>query len=191
MSADDRLIEVLERSRALGFLGPGPVAEHLVHARRFEALLGPGASLLDLGSGGGVPGLVLCGDLPYLSAVLLDARQGRVDALVRAIARLGASDRCRAVCGQAEILGRQPEFRHQFDVVVARSFGQLSWTLECSAAFVTVPGRIVISAPPEPPAVDLAPLGLVPVESPDAGFLVYAAVDVCIDTVPRRSVRPR
>lgn len=191
MAGDDRLIEVLDRSRALGFLGPGPVTDHLSHARRFEALLGPGASLLDLGSGGGVPGLVLCADRSDLSVMLLDARQGRVDALVRAIARLGASDRCRAVCGQAEILGRDPGLRHQFDLVVARSFGQLSWTLECAAAYLAIGGRIIVSAPPEPPLVDLAPLGLVGEESPDAGFLVFSADRACDDAVPRRSARPR
>ena len=52
------LISVLERARSIGFLGPGPVEDHVEHARRFVRALdavgiGAGVDVLD---GGGVDG---------------------------------------------------------------------------------------------------------------------------------------
>src|SRR6478735_807025 len=78
--------EVLERSRALGFLGPGPVADHLRHAQVFAAALRSAPApapvdgvvrVLDLGSGGGLPGLVLATDPGFAGWrwVLADAAQ--------------------------------------------------------------------------------------------------------------------
>ena len=69
----EALRATLERARDLGFLGPGPVADHLAHARGFlvaESALGrsPG-QVVDLGSGGGVPGLVLAAAWPESSVV--------------------------------------------------------------------------------------------------------------------------
>lgn len=86
------LAEVLERSRSAGFLGPGPVDEHIDHAHRFWAALQEaqsregaelvdqtpaGGRLMDLGSGGGVPGLPLAVSVAELSLVLVDASQKR------------------------------------------------------------------------------------------------------------------
>ena len=54
------LLDVLEESRARGLLGPGPVDGQIGHARTLAELIGtPPRSFLDLGSGGGIPGLVL------------------------------------------------------------------------------------------------------------------------------------
>src|SRR4051812_34590597 len=59
-----QLIETLEEARTAGFLGPGPVEPHIRHAQGFAAAVVAAlgrepANFADLGSGGGVPGLVL------------------------------------------------------------------------------------------------------------------------------------
>ena len=72
------LSAVLERSRELGFLGPGDVAAHVEHAAGFVEVLesvATGAKVLDLGSGGGLPGLVVAVHRPDLSLTLLDANE--------------------------------------------------------------------------------------------------------------------
>ena len=58
LSVDDathELVLVLEESRSLGFLGPGPVSPQIDHAQAFlDSLEGQGR-ILDLGSGGEFP----------------------------------------------------------------------------------------------------------------------------------------
>ena len=83
---------MLRESQRLGFLGARPVEQAAEHAAAFATALGPladGARLIDLGSGGGLPGLVLADLLPRCSIVLVDRRQKRTDFLQRAIRRLG------------------------------------------------------------------------------------------------------
>ncbi|MEL6982315.1 MAG: RsmG family class I SAM-dependent methyltransferase, partial [Actinomycetota bacterium] len=93
------LTSVLERARSVGFLGPGPVEDHVEHAGLFrQALdgLGDGGFVgraVDIGAGGGVPGLVLLATVPQLELVLLDAAQKRCAFLVWAVAELEVSDR--------------------------------------------------------------------------------------------------
>ena len=84
---------VLARSRSLGFLGPGSLRVQVEHALGFAA--GPVGSagatprrVLDLGSGGGVPGLVLAHAWPdtEMSATELIERLNRLAADIEAAA---------------------------------------------------------------------------------------------------------
>jgi 16S rRNA (guanine527-N7)-methyltransferase len=148
-SALGELIDELERSQRLGFLGPGSVEVHLDHARGFAAgVSAPPARFLDLGSGGGVPGLVLATMWPDASAVLLDAGERRCAFLQEAVGRLGLDARVTVVRQRAEEAGHVPALRATFDLVVARSFGPPAVTAECGAAFLRVGGRLVVSEPP-------------------------------------------
>jgi 16S rRNA (guanine527-N7)-methyltransferase len=166
--ADNALIDELERAQELGFLGPGPVVTHIDHSRGFIAGLdGPPGRFLDLGSGGGVPGLVLALDWPDAHAVLLDAGERRCVFLREAVTRLDLDGRVEVVRQRAEEAGRSPALRGAFDLVVARSFGAPAVTAECAAPFLRVDGRLVVSEPPadseDPgrwPADGLSHLGL-------------------------------
>jgi hypothetical protein len=69
------LLAQLERARGLGFLGPGPVAAHVEHTMGFlSALDEVTGTVVDLGSGGGVPGLIIGVARPDLGLCLIDAR---------------------------------------------------------------------------------------------------------------------
>ena len=183
--------DVLEQARAYGFLGPGPVAPHVEHARGFAAAFAvPPAQFVDLGSGGGVPGLVLAEQWPTAEAVLLDSMERRTAFLAEAVLALGWDDRVEVVRGRAEEFGRAQ--RGRFDGVVARGFAPPPVTAECAAPLLRVGGLLVVSEPPEGgsrwPAERVAVLGLA-----DEGVLVASAryqvlrqVAVCPDTYPRR-----
>lgn len=147
--ASPTLLEVLERARSLGFLGPGPVEDHAEHAGRFREALDGDGRIADIGAGGGVPGLVLLESLPGLEMVLIDASQKRCAFLVWALAELGLDGRAEVWCGRAEEIGHEERARERFDAVVARGFGPPSTTLECATALVRPGGRIVISEPPQ------------------------------------------
>lgn len=140
---------VLERSRSLRFLGPGSLRVQVDHALGFAVgLPSPPRRFLDLGSGGGVPGLVLALHWAGTDAVLLDASARRCAFLVEAAGELGCSDRVTVVRARAEDAGRRDDLRGRFDTVVARGFGPPAVTAECAAPFLELGGRLVVSEPP-------------------------------------------
>lgn len=165
-----QLLEALEESRRLGFLGPGPVNPHVDHAMAFSAVIDqPPARALDLGAGGGLPGLVLAAMVwPDTVWTFLDAQTRRTEFLGWAVERLDLVDRVTVVTGRAEEVGREAEHRAVHDLVVARSFGAPGVAAECAAPFLRPGGSFVVSEPPNDdaqvrwPAEGLAQLGFGP-----------------------------
>jgi 16S rRNA (guanine527-N7)-methyltransferase len=145
-------IETLRQAQRFGFLGDRPVEEAAEHAMAFAIALGPlaaGARLIDLGSGGGLPGLVLADVYPDCSIVLVDRRQKRTDFLARAVSRLGQSHvevRCTDVAQIAVAVEGGDE--QPFDAVTARGFGPPEPTLRLARRLAADEGSIVISEPP-------------------------------------------
>jgi 16S rRNA (guanine527-N7)-methyltransferase len=136
---------VLEEARDLGFLGPGPVEFHVEHALAYQPLLAAAAGdALDLGAGGGVPGLVLAAGEPGRRWVLLDGSTKRASFLERSVTALGL-DNVEVRCARAEEI---PDLRGRFGVVVARSFASPAVTAECAAPLLIVGGVLVVSEPP-------------------------------------------
>ena len=165
MEREASLLEVLSVAQARGFLGPGPIAAHLTHARGFaDAALSqlerPPSEFADLGTGGGVPGLVLALGWPESRATLIESAARRCAALVASVRELGLEDRVQVIEGRAERLGHDPELRERFDLVTARSFARPAVTAEVATAFVRTGGLVVVSEPPEP----------APERWPDAGL---------------------
>jgi 16S rRNA (guanine527-N7)-methyltransferase len=156
---------VLERAQGLGFLGPGPVARHLAHADGFAGAVAPPIDALDLGSGGGLPGLVLAVRWEDSRWVFLDANTRRTAVLESAVGELDLADRVTVVTDRAERAARVQGLRGAFDLVVSRSFGSPAVTAECACGFLRVAGRLVVSEPPGEtedrwPAGPLGELGL-------------------------------
>ena len=191
------LIEVLERSRALGFLGPGPVVDHLAHAEAFAAAIGdvPG-TVVDLGSGGGVPGLVLACRRPAARTILLDGSVKRAAFLNEVVDELGLADHVEVWAERAEDVGRDSARRSFAEVVVSRSFGAPAVVAECAAPLLCRGGRLVVSEPPtgeQPvgtrwPAEGVAMVGLkveATIPGPPA-FTVLRQERTCPDRYPRR-----
>ena len=149
------LRQVLDRARALGFLGPGVPDSHIRHAGAFaaaaEARFGPDgpARFLDLGSGAGIPGLILADRWRRSAAVLIDASSRRCRFAAEAAESLGFADRVRVTCGRAEVLGADPELREAFEVVVARSCAAPAVTAEWATPFLQIGGVLIVSEPPE------------------------------------------
>lgn len=160
------LADIIESASRRGFIGRGSVTTAIEHARGFAAgVADPPPRLIDLGSGGGLPGLVLATDWPDTVVTLVDANQRRCEFLRDAVDRLGYDDRVAVVVARAEVLGHQLDFRAQYDVVTARSFGAPAVTAECAAPFLKLGGQLIVSEPPTPegdrwPEDGLALLGL-------------------------------
>lgn len=190
---DPALRNALATARALGFLGPGPVEDHIHHALRFAAALGPRlrGRALDLGAGGGLPGLVLAVADPAVTWVFVDASQRRTAALAAAVADLDLGARVSVLCGRAEEVARDPAHRSAYDAVVARSFGPPAVVAECAAPLLRPGGALAVSEPPDDapgrwPEEGLALLGLAPVPSSDAGVFVAEQRAEAGERFPRR-----
>jgi 16S rRNA (guanine527-N7)-methyltransferase len=93
------------------------------------------AQVLDLGSGGGFPGVPLACVCPDVTVTLLDATRKKIAALERILAAVGLTN-VRTLHGRAETLARTLAQREQFDVVAARAVGSLSVLIEYAAGFV-------------------------------------------------------
>ncbi len=197
------VLPVLEDARKRGLLGPGPVLPHVTHALGFAVACGappPGAAL-DLGSGGGIPGLPLALLWPHSVWTLLDASERRTAFLAEAVSRLELTHRVEVVRGRAEDVGRQTARRGGAALVVARSFGPPAVVAECGCPLLAVGGRMVVSEPPGPagtgvprwPAEPLSLLGAAVgprVRATGATYQSVMQVWPCPSRFPRRAGLP-
>jgi 16S rRNA (guanine527-N7)-methyltransferase len=194
---------VLERSRELGFLGPLPVARQIEHSLGFwraivASGLGSSRRILDLGSGGGLPGLVLVDRAEGASVALLDGSVRRCAFLEASIEELAAGPRVQVLCGRAEELGRREELRSSFDLVVARSFGPPAAVAECAAPFLSTGGHLLVSEPPEgsvaerwpEDGISLVGLGAARLVVEGSRFALLTQVEQCPDRYSRRTGIP-
>lgn len=154
MASEASLLAVLADAQRVGMLGERPVEQVVDHARAFAEVLGaaPGR-VVDLGTGAGVPGLVIAVLCPTAHLTMVDRRQKRTDFVERAIRRLDLTDRCQVWCGDVSALVRQvcdPAHSLQpWDVAVSRGFGPPEVTVSLARGLVRSQGRIVLSEPPE------------------------------------------
>ncbi len=168
---DPALLDALAASQRLGMLGPRPLAEVVDHAGAFVTALADVRGLVvDLGSGGGVPGLVIARARPDLRIVLLDRRVSRTDHLRRLVGRLALTDRVRVVTADASLGAALLEA--PADAVVARGFADPATTVRTAAPLLRPGGLLVVSEPPRPD----------PTRWPDAvvtgaGFVHMASTD--------------
>lgn len=142
------LTALLTESRRLGFLGPGPVSDQISRSLAFaEAATVPPGQAVDLGTGGGLPGLVLALTWPSSNWLLVDSSSRRAGWLLSAVEYLGLAARCQVLCERAETVGRGSH-RNGADLVTARSFGPPGPTAECSAPLLRAGGQLLVAEPP-------------------------------------------
>ena len=162
------LTRALEESRARGFLGPGAIEPQIQHATGFVSAWNtyradPPTTILDLGSGGGLPGLVLL-ETWLRPTTFLDAMEKRTTFLLEVLDSDDVPSGGRVWRGRAEELAREHAGDSRFSLVTARSFGPPAVTAECAVRFLEVGGLLIVSEPPEGPdrwsAAGLDELGL-------------------------------
>ena len=78
MTVDEHLLSVLQLAQDAGVIGNTDLSEEIARARLFVAALRThpsNAAVLDIGSGGGLPGLVIAHDRPDVHITLIDRRE--------------------------------------------------------------------------------------------------------------------
>jgi 16S rRNA (guanine527-N7)-methyltransferase len=139
---DSRLSELARMISDWPGLVSGPAAELVADSLVLLDHLGDAGSVVDVGSGGGLPGLPLGIVRPDLKVTLIEADQAKAAFLVQACARLGLSG-VEVVARRAEEASRDPRYREAFDVAVARALAPMPVLAELCLPLVRVGGRLL------------------------------------------------
>jgi 16S rRNA (guanine527-N7)-methyltransferase len=99
----------------------------------------PDQRALDLGSGGGFPGIPLAIMRPDMSWTLVDSVAKKVRFLNETVAKIGLTNVV-AVAERAEVLAHHPEHRESYHLVTARAVARLPILLEYTIPFLRVNG---------------------------------------------------
>jgi 16S rRNA (guanine527-N7)-methyltransferase len=118
-----------------------------------------GERWMDLGTGGGLPGLVLASAFPDVQWILLDARSKKLRQVASFVAALGLKN-VEVVHGRAEVLADTDQYGGAFDGVVTRAVAPVERTVALSRGFVRRGWIVAIRGPDAPAeAARLVPWG--------------------------------
>jgi 16S rRNA (guanine527-N7)-methyltransferase len=142
----DRLLEASQRFNLTAVRDPAGIeTRHFLESLAFgkllhgRGLLPPETRVLDLGAGAGFPGIPLQIAWPAVHVGLLDSLSKRCEFLRQMVAEL-ALDNASVIEGRAEDLGREPDLRESFDLIVARAVAPLPVLLEYALPFLRPDG---------------------------------------------------
>jgi 16S rRNA (guanine527-N7)-methyltransferase len=150
MTDDNTLVSALSAIQARGAIGEASLERAIAHAEQFVAALPAFVrTVVDLGSGGGLPGLVIAMRRPDLHLTLVERRHSRADLLSRAVRSLDVADRVTVVADDARVVAEAAP--RSFDAVTARSFAAPAITARWAGALLREGGVLVVSEPPDDP----------------------------------------
>lgn len=115
---------------------------HILDSLMLVPALPETGRFLDVGTGGGLPGIPVAIALPGLEVTLLEATTKKCRFLEEVVALLGLTN-VRVLNARAETAGRDPAVRETFDFCTARAVGALPILLEITLPFLKVGGQLV------------------------------------------------
>ena len=126
------------------YTSPADLINHLIlPSLTLSVLLPESGSLIDLGSGPGIPGLILAIARPDLLMTCADSRTVSTEFIQATAAALKLAN-VRVVQGRAESLAHDANFRESFDIALARSFAPIPVVVEIATAFIRIGSLIII-----------------------------------------------
>jgi 16S rRNA (guanine527-N7)-methyltransferase len=132
-----------------GLLGPGEApkiwSRHLLNCAAVAELIPPESTVLDVGSGAGLPGIVLALARPDLSVVLIEPLARRTSFLVEAVTALGLDGSVTVIRTRAEEYGaaRIEAGLPLGDIVTARAVAPLDRLVGWCLPITSVGGRLL------------------------------------------------
>lgn len=107
-----------------------------------ESAAGGAVSIIDIGSGAGLPGLPLAIARPGVQVTMLETTGKKADFIRGCIEALGL-DNAKVIQQRAETLGQDDQHRAQYDAAVSRAVGAMPLVLEYSLPLVREGGRVL------------------------------------------------
>lgn len=107
-----------------------------------------GKKILDLGTGGGFPGVPLAIISPDKDFILMDSLRKKLK-VVEELSNIIGLRNISVLHGRAEELARNKDYRENFDVCVSRAVANLSVLLEYTLPFVRVGGTLIAFKGPD------------------------------------------
>jgi len=137
------LIEWTQKINITTITDPLEVAsKHFLDSMVPARFIPPEAAMLDIGSGGGFPGIPLKVLLPKLSVTLIDASRKKVSFLKHVIRTLKL-DNVEALHIRAEDLAVHPSYINRFDVIISRALSSLEFFVRLSLPLLACGGVII------------------------------------------------
>lgn len=121
----------------------GIIEKHFIDSLMLGNFVELHGKVLDIGSGGGFPGIPLKILFPEVDFTLMDSVGKKVRAMNYFIDGLGLSG-IRAIQARAEEVAKLPEYKRQFDFVVSRATAYLPQILEWAEPFLAPGGQIIL-----------------------------------------------
>ncbi len=125
--------------------------------------------VLDLGSGGGLPGIPLNICLPGIRMTLMDSCRKKIDFLLETINKLGL-DNITVLHGRAEEWGQKSAYRESYDYVLSKAVAVMATLAELTLPFARSGGRVILFKGPAGAA---------------EAFEAKKALDICGGTIER------
>jgi 16S rRNA (guanine527-N7)-methyltransferase len=98
--------------------------------------------IIDIGTGGGFPGIPLKFLRNDLNITLLDSIQKKINAVTDITFKLGLKE-IHSICGRAEDLAEKKEYSKKFDIVIAKSVSSLDNLYSWSIKLVKDKGKMI------------------------------------------------
>jgi 16S rRNA (guanine527-N7)-methyltransferase len=141
----DTLSAINESLNLISFSTRDELRSHVVDSLQVLRLAGPGTTVnvIDVGSGGGFPGLPVALARPHWRVTLLDSLRKKQLAMASLIEELNVPPLF-TLCQRAEDLGHEMEHREKFDLALCRAVGRFSPVLELTLPLLRVGGRALL-----------------------------------------------
>ncbi len=143
---------VYEKNRVINLIGTKEKEDifikHILDSLSIfdDKILNPGElegkRIIDIGTGAGLPGILLSIFLPKTKICLLDKSRKKTSFLKEATEALKLEN-IEIATGRAEEISRKAGYREKFDIVIARAVTKFNILLELAIPFCNINGKII------------------------------------------------